>query len=146
MFGFPMYDTQRRSVAKPRERKAREDREHIEATALMQRVRAHERRWPCLRLLFAVPNGGARSKKAGAKLKAEGVRRGVPDYLLPVPAGKAVGLAVELKAKGGRLAPEQRDWLESLQEHGWQCVVAYGADEAWEAIRAYAAAHEGARS
>src|SRR5690606_12582346 len=36
-------------------------------------------------LLFAIPNGGARNPVTGATLKAEGVRRGVPDLFLAVP-------------------------------------------------------------
>lgn len=159
-FGAPMHDSPfSRSKARkaPRERKPRVDREHAEAVALMQIVRLHEPRWPALRWLFAVPNGGARSKAAAGKLKAEGTRRGVPDFLWPVHSVPAripsiaariaagsvgyptywVGIALELKAKGGRLEPEQREWLLHLESQGWRCVVAYGADEAWKAIREY---------
>lgn len=37
--------------------------------------------------IFAVPNGGSRSARVGAAMKAEGVRKGVPDMCLPVPRG-----------------------------------------------------------
>lgn len=120
-----------------RERKPREDREHKEAVALMKLVDMHSGRWPELVRMFAVPNGGARSKATAGKLKAEGVRAGVPDYLLPLRRGQHVGLAIELKAKGGRLQPEQRDWLTHLQSQGWVAVTAYGAVEAWEFLRKY---------
>ena len=86
MFGPAMHESpfaRGKARKAARERKPRQDREHAEAVALKQRVRLHEARWPALRWLFAVPNGGARNKVAGAKLKAEGVRRGVPDYLWP---------------------------------------------------------------
>lgn len=170
-FGAPMHDspfTRSKARKAPRERKPRQDREHAEAVALMQRVKLHEARWPALRWLFAVPNGGWRGKPrklrsgrtlpptAATKAKSEGVRRGVPDYLWPVhcvpsripdarivanavrpPAQYWVGLALELKAKGGRVEPEQREWLLHLESQGWLCVVAYGADEAWAAIREY---------
>ena len=139
MFGQPMHESPfARTRKAARERKPRVDREHAEAVALMQLVRMHEARWPALRWLAAVPNGGARNKVAGAKRKAEGVRRGVPDYLWPQRSGSYIGLALELKAKGGRLDPAQRDWLAHLESQGWRCVVAYGADEAWAAIREYA--------
>ena len=142
MFGPAMHDSPfRRKPSNPRERKPRQDREHAEAAALMQIVRAHESRWPALVRFFAVPNGGARSKASAGKMKAEGVRRGVPDYLWPLKVGSCPGLALELKAKGGRLAPEHREWIDHLQLQGWLCVVAYGADEAWAAIRAYAVSH-----
>jgi hypothetical protein len=139
-FGAPMHDspfTRGKARKAPRQRKPRQDREHAEAVALMRLVKLHEARWPALRWLFAVPNGGARNKVAGAKLKAEGTRRGVPDYLWPQRSGSYVGLALELKAKGGRVEPAQRDWLAHLEAQGWRCVVAYGADEAWAAIREY---------
>lgn len=120
-----------------RERKPREDREHKEAVAFMKLVDMHLGRWPELSRLFHVPNGGARSKAAAGKLKAEGVKRGVPDYLFPVRSGDYVGLAIELKASGGRVEPEQRDWLTHLQSQGWVAVTAYGAVEAWEFLRRY---------
>lgn len=120
-----------------RERKPRVDREHAEAVALMQIVSLYERKYPDLARLTHIPNGGARGKAAAGKLKAEGVRRGVPDYLLPVRAGDFAGLAIELKAGGGRLDPEQRDWLNHLQSNGWMAVVAYGANEAWSVISKY---------
>ncbi len=122
---------------KPRERKPRDEREHREAVAFMTIVRLHEKRYPELVRLFHCPNGGARSKAAAGKLKAEGVRRGVPDYGLPIQSGQHIGLAIELKAHGGRLEPEQRDWLIHLQSQGWVAVTAYGADEAWQFVRKY---------
>ena len=120
-----------------RERKPRIEREHVEAVALMKIVSMHEGRWPELSRLFHIPNGGARSKAAAGKLKAEGVKRGVPDYLFPVRRGEYVGLAIELKASGGRVEPEQRDWLTHLQSQAWVAVTAYGAVEAWEFLRKY---------
>lgn len=120
-----------------RERKPRIEREHAEAVALMKIVGMHEVSWPELARLFHVPNGGARSKAAAGKLKAEGVKRGVPDYLFPVRRGDYVGLAIELKAIGGRVEPEQRDWLTHLQSQGWVAVTAYGAEEAWQFVRKY---------
>lgn len=53
--------------------------EHAESVQLMQLVRLHENKHPELRWLFAVPNGGHRNKVAASKLKAEGVKPGVPD-------------------------------------------------------------------
>lgn len=120
-----------------RERKPRIEREHAEAVALMKIVGMHEVSWPELARLFHVPNGGARIKAAAGKLKAEGVKRGVPDYLFPVRRGDYVGLAIELKASGGRVEPEQRDWLTHLQSQGWVAVTAYGAEEAWQFVRKY---------
>lgn len=40
---------------------------------------------PELRWLHAIPNGGYRDKVTAGKLKAEGVKRGIPDVFLPLP-------------------------------------------------------------
>lgn len=113
--------------------------EHLEAVTLMKAVRLAEGGQPDLRLFFAVPNGGHRSKAAAGKAKAEGVRRGVPDYLLPVPRGGFIGLAIELKALDGHESTEQRAWRRALTEHGWQARVCFGWQAAWDALRDYLA-------
>lgn len=52
---------------------------------------------PELRWLHAIPNGGYRDKITAGKLKAEGVKRGIPDIFLPLPIIGYAGLYVELK-------------------------------------------------
>ena len=70
---------------------------------------------PELALLYHIPNEGKRSLVAGAKLRAEGLKRGVPDICLPVPRGKWHGLYIELKRlRGGRVSDEQQRWLDAL--------------------------------
>lgn len=86
-------------------------------------------RWPALRLLYAIPNGGRRDAVTGARLKAEGVRAGVPDLCLPYPAGGWHGLYIELKAPGGAATPEQREWLARLRAAGYRAEVCVG----WQA-------------
>lgn len=115
--------------------------EHAEAAMFMRAVRDAECDWPELRWLFAVPNGGARARKTAVDLKAEGVKPGVPDYLLPVQRGGYVGLAIELKRlDGGRTSPEQREWLAHLEAQGWHAVVRRGWEEAVDELRDYLAA------
>jgi phospholipid N-methyltransferase len=76
--------------------------------------------------IFAIPNGGHRSKTQAMKLKAEGVSKGVPDLFCP-----ALYLWIEMKReKGGIVAPEQRDWLEYLNEVGYTAIVARGLEDA----------------
>lgn len=85
-----------------------------------------------------VPNGGRRNRVTAARMKAEGVKPGVPDVLIftrPPGAPEASGVAVELKkprtrTAAGRVRPEQQDWLEGLESEGWLCCVAYGWHEA----------------
>ncbi|GAB2619995.1 VRR-NUC domain-containing protein [Novilysobacter erysipheiresistens] len=111
--------------------------EHAEAVALMKVVKLHEAKHPPLRLLFAVPNGGDRHKIVAAKMKAEGVKPGVPDYLLPVSSPGYLGLAVELKSRTGYASKEQKQWIADLRAAGWKAEVCRGWEQAWGVIRQY---------
>jgi hypothetical protein len=76
--------------------------------------------------IFAIPNGGLRSKAIAAKLKVEGVTAGVPDLFIP-----ELKLWVEMKRiKGGRLSPEQKDWINYLASVGYVCFICAGAEDA----------------
>jgi hypothetical protein len=87
---------------------------------------------------FAVPNGGKRHIATAKKLKAEGVRAGVPDLVIAIPRGQWHGLFVEMKVKkGGVVQPSQRAWINGLIEMGYCAVWCKGADQAIEAITKY---------
>ena len=93
---------------------------------------------PELQLLFAIPNGGYRTKVTAGRMKATGTKPGVPDMFLPVPRSGYHGLWIELKRRGGgRISPGQRIWAERLVAQGYAHVFAHGADEAIEAIESY---------
>lgn len=79
--------------------------------------------------IFAIPNGGHRHPAVAAKLKVTGVMRGVPDLFIPEWC-----VWIEMKTKGGRLSPDQKDWIEYLSTHGYTCIVAFGADDAIQQI------------
>ena len=113
--------------------------EHTEAMLLMRAVRGAEPDWPELRFFAAIPNGGHRARRTAGRLKAEGVRRGVPDYLFPLRRGGFAGLAIELKTTAGRASAEQRAWLDHLRANGWHAEVCRGWQEAWAVVRDYLA-------
>lgn len=93
---------------------------------------------PELGLLFAVPNGGKRDKVTGARLKAEGVKAGVPDVWLPVARQGFHGLVIELKAdEKGRPSKEQMTWLAELTEQGYLAVVCHGCEAAKGVLMEY---------
>lgn len=48
--------------------------------------------YPELALMYHIPNEGKRSRSAGARMKQEGLKPGVPDVCLPVPRGPYHGL------------------------------------------------------
>lgn len=129
----------RRNPTTPRKRRPNTTaHEHAEQCVVVAWSRMNAARWPELRWLYAVPNGGKRSIGVARKMKAEGAQRGVPDLVLPVPRNGHHSLYLELKRRaGGRLSPEQREWTEYLAAAGFRVVVAAGADEAIAVLRDY---------
>jgi len=111
--------------------------EHDEQKKLFQWAQLSEGRWPEIALLHAIPNGGKRDIRVARKLKAEGVRRGVPDICLPVPRGGYHGLYVELKHGKNKPTPEQRTWLERLTAEGYCAEVAWEFEGASGLIKGY---------
>ncbi len=112
--------------------------EHEEQVALIRLVELHKGRWPELGMLFAVPNGGNRNIITAKKLKAEGVKAGVPDLCLPIPRGGYHGLFIEMKRqKKSQVSPEQIAWLSALRGQGYRAEMCLGATEAWEVIQEY---------
>jgi hypothetical protein len=112
--------------------------EHAHQVALFAWRDRVIRQHPELRMLYAVPNGGLRSPRTAARLKAEGVRAGVPDIALDVPRNGWHGLRIELKRPGRHSVTQaQREWIESLREYGYRAEVAVGWDAARELIVDY---------
>lgn len=92
------------------------------------------------RVLFAIPNGGERNVIVAARLKAEGVRSGVPDLFLACGHNSYNGLFIEMKkAKGGRVSDNQKSFIELLKERGYATAVCHGWAEAKSAIESYLA-------
>lgn len=88
--------------------------------------------------LMHIANEGKRTWRAGKKLKAEGMKKGVADYLLAFPTGEYHGLFIELKrVKNSRVTLEQMDFLEKQRKVGYKSVVAYGAAQAIKEIENY---------
>ena len=112
--------------------------ESVEQQTLFRWAKMASGKWPELELLYHVPNEGKRSYKTAARLKAEGLKSGVPDICLPVPRGGYHGLYIELKrVKNSRVTQDQLDWIEALIEQGYVAAVCRGCDEAIELITRY---------
>lgn len=108
---------------------------------------------PALARLYAIPNGGLRDKATAGKLKAEGVKRGVPDIFLPLIVGTWAGLYVELKRPetkkvgtrkaeiiaqpAGATSEAQDDWIGYLRSAGYGVAVAFDWREAAKQIQSY---------
>lgn len=80
--------------------------------------------------IFAIPNGGYRGKAQAVALKAEGVTAGVPDLMIP-----SLKLFIEMKKeKSGKVSPEQKEWLEYLNNNGYEAVICNGFEQAKQYI------------
>ena len=62
---------------------------------------------PELRFMYHVPNGGRRNAREAAMLKAEGVKAGVPDIVLPAARGR-ISWALHRAEEAEEREPEQR--------------------------------------
>jgi hypothetical protein len=109
--------------------------EHKEQVLL---IRWWKLQYPKLaKCLFAIPNGGHRHIITAIKLKDEGVVSGVSDLFLMMPKGDLHGLFIEMKAKKGRVSPEQTEFMKLATDMGYLAVVCYGFDEAKKVIETY---------
>jgi hypothetical protein len=119
-----------------------EDSHQAALCSWIERVRA---RYPALKMLFAIPNGGFRHKATAGKLKATGARAGVPDLFLAAPRGGYAGLFIEMKkpattgSRAGVTSPAQREWIRELRAENYRVEIAFGWEQASEFIKDYLA-------
>lgn len=112
--------------------------EEQEQITLFEWAELQSGKYPELKLLYHVPNGGSRNKAEAARLRAAGVKAGVPDLCLPVPRGGYHGLYIELKRqRGGRKGDLQEEWLTALEVQGYFCALCCGWELAAKTIMQY---------
>lgn len=97
--------------------------------------------------LYAVPNGGLRSKREAGRFVGLGVKAGVSDLVLALPRDGFCGFYLELKKRRHHfrstkeadksVSGPQRQWLDRMALAGYRACVAYGADEAIDLLSAY---------
>ena|ERR1700761_2352520 len=122
------------------EQLARSGTEHGHQAALFAWAASQINKYPDLKWLFAIPNGGQRSASQGAQLRAEGVKRGVPDIMLPIPRSDRMhfcGLFIEMKIGNNTQTQEQIDYFKFLSGAGYHCVLCYSWTEARDEILKY---------
>jgi hypothetical protein len=117
--------------------------EDAHQAALFNWVRLALPKFPKLKLLHAIPNGGQRNKIVAAKLKAQGVQAGVPDLCLPVARHGFHGLYLEGKrpasagVRAGTTSDSQDQWIANLREEGYRVQVFFGWQEAAKILTEY---------
>ncbi len=127
------WDIAREKGDKPQESKLtpREDEEQKEFAAWLDETGL---------LWYHTPNERRASVTELVNLTAQGMKKGVPDNFIAEPRGKYHGLYIELKRSKkslSRKSPEQRAWIESLNEKGYKAVFCYGAEEAKRVVLEY---------
>lgn len=124
------------------------DSEHSQQVALFAQAALEIKNYPQLCWMFAVPNGFFASPGQKAKMKAEGLKSGVPDVWLPIPSYgynlaqeryyiAYCGLVIEMKVGKNKTSEEQGEWLAYLSKAGYKCHICYGWKEAWQRIMEY---------
>mgnify|MGYP006935479303 CR=1 FL=1 len=87
--------------------------------------------------VFAIPNGANKSIAARMKFKAEGLRSGIPDLMIPLASGYKHGLFVEMKSKKGVVSEKQAFWMKLLEGNGYEVKLCRSADAAIAEIKNY---------
>lgn len=117
--------------------------EHAEQSAVIMWARMMEGKYPELIWLHSSLNGIVipASLTVRAKIinhmKAEGMKRGVPDLFLPAARRGFHGLFIEMKVVGGELSDEQKEFLAFAEQQKYLDKVCYNADEAIETLEWY---------
>jgi hypothetical protein len=101
------------------EQLAKPGTEHAHQVALFCWISYQIHKWPELKWMFAIPNGGERNPVVAARLKAEGVKSGVSDLCLPVSRLGYHGLYIEMKKPKGKESENQIEYGAFLAEQGY---------------------------
>lgn len=89
------------------------------------------------RLLFAVPNGERRDVITGAKLKRQGVIRGVSDLILLIPKKGFASLCIEMKTPKGTQSDFQREWQKEAEKYRNKYVICHSLEEFMNEVNSY---------
>ena len=111
--------------------------EDTEQINVMEWARWNVNKYPELKWLHHIPNGGSRNKREAVKLKQMGVKAGVSDICLPYPKGIYCGLYIEMKFGSNRKTEEQKAFLQDMEEAGHFVVTCYSAEDAVRVIEEY---------
>lgn len=105
-------------------------------------------KYPVLKWLHSIPNGGSRHIAEASKMVGAGLRSGIWDIFLPYPvqtnwAKQYAGLYIEMKEenkrtkKDGGLTKEQIEFGHFIEHFGYYCKVCYDWQEARDCLIAY---------
>jgi len=138
------------------EQLAKPQTEHAQQVAFFCMLNANVKIDYRLKYVFAIPNGGKREIINASRLKAEGLKSGVPDIFAPIPTWhrnkkglsnfeqvpliKYCGLWIEMKKPdldGTDLKGEQFEWEIYLQSQKYCHRTAFTYCQAWNHLVNY---------
>lgn len=88
-------------------------------------------------MLFAVPNGELRNIVIAAKLKRQGVVRGVADLILLIPKKGYASLCIEMKTPKGVQSDGQKEWQREAEKYRNRYVVCRSLPEFMKEVNEY---------
>lgn len=107
-------------------------------SAFIAWTRLAQSKYPTLRLAFSVPNGAwTRNYATAVKLRKEGLRAGVPDWMLPYGNANHHGLAIEFKRPGAKPTKQQLEYHGLLRLEYWRVEVCDDWEKAKEIVEDY---------
>lgn len=90
------------------------------------------------KLLFTIsPAGFITSTGLAMKAKAMGYRAGTPDILIFEPIADWHGLFIEFKAPGGRIQPNQEEFIALALDRKYACAFCFSVERALEVLGEY---------
>lgn len=121
------------------EQVAKTNSEHAHQAALFLWMAYQMHKWPNLKLAYAIPNGGHRDKITAAKLKAEGVKAGTSDIMIPIARKGFYGFFLEMKKPGKRTgeSDKQKEFGAGVEDEGYFYAVCEHWEEASHLIEWY---------
>ena len=111
--------------------------EHNEQCAVIHWCELNKNKYHDLEMIFAIPNGGHRHISVAKKLKAEGVKPGVPDLFLPVAKNNKHGLFIEMKSYTGKVSKSQTKMISKLYGYQYEVKICHSFYEAVKEICDY---------
>lgn len=104
--------------------------EDTEGKLLIRWVRFQEIKYPELRTFYRIPNEAFKRRV--------GVKKGMPDYCLPVARGRYNNLFIELKRlDGGIVSADQKETHGILRHYNGCVMIANGWESARDLILQY---------
>ena len=108
--------------------------ESEEQMAFFEWVKLHPNLEP---FIIHIANERKCSFARGKMLKKMGVRAGVADIFVMIPAGKYHGLWIEMKVLPNKPTESQLTFLEHAKSKGYKTSICYSCDEAIYTLKKY---------